>query len=185
MSSTSLLKPYNDVTARQEAFSDAYIQAVAAVAGCSISSPRPDNDKIDWLIGSRVRGTKFTKPLIAIQAKCLLSLSAAGEHTPYTLDIDTYDNLRDEFVSNPRILVVVLAPKNIPEWLMQDEKQLVLSHCGYWLSLKGEPEVSNQATKTVHLPRTNIFSPKTLQAMMVRASNGEDIAGVIAQEELA
>ncbi|MBB3298099.1 MULTISPECIES: DUF4365 domain-containing protein [Rhizobium] len=185
MSSTSLKRPYSDITARQEAYSGAYIQAVAAVAGCSIASPKPDNDKIDWWVSSRVRGTTFTKPQIHIQAKCFLNAAAKGEHTSYTLDIDTYDNLRDERVSSPRILVVVLVPNDFPDWLLQDEAQLALRHCAYWVSLKGAPEILNQATRTVHLPRTNIFSPRTLQAMMVRASNGEDLAGVTDAEELA
>ena len=89
MSSASILRPYNDVTARQEAFSSAYIQAVAAVAGCSISSPRADIDKIDGLLGSRVRGTRFTTPMIAVQANSLLSSAAEGEHTSSALDIET------------------------------------------------------------------------------------------------
>ncbi|WP_313593565.1 DUF4365 domain-containing protein [Agrobacterium cavarae] len=184
MSSASLQLPFNDITARQEAFSSAYIQAVAAVAGCSIASPKPDNDKIDWWIGSRVRGTKFTKPQIHVQVKCLLSQVAVGEHTSYDLDIDTYDNLRDSRVSSPRILVVVLAPKDFPDWLKQDEERLALCHCAYWLSLKGEPDVPNKTTKTVHLSRSNVFSPRALQAMMVRASNGEDLAGVTDAEDL-
>lgn len=184
MSSASLQRPYNDVTARQEAFSSAYIQAVAAVAGCSIASPKPDNDKLDWLIGSRVRGLKFTKPYLCVQAKCLLSGLAEGEHIPYSLDIETYDNLRDEQVSIPRILVVVLAPKSFSKWLVQSEQQLAMSHCGYWLSLKGLPEFPEQDSRVVHLPRLNVFSPLSLQSMMTRISNGEDLSSVVDADEL-
>ena len=185
MSTASLRLPYNDISARQEAFSRAYIHAVVAVAGCWIAAPQPDNDKIDWMVGSRVRGTKFTKPNIAIQAKCLLGESAEGDDTAYVLDIDTYDNLRDNFVSSPRILVVVRVPRDFPNWLLQEESQLVLRHCAYWLSLKGLPDVPNSATRTVHLPRANVFSPLSLQAMMVRASNGEDLEGLAEAEKLA
>lgn len=157
---------------------------MAAAAGCSIASPRPDNDKLDWLIGSRVRGTKFTKPFVAVQAKCLLSPVAEGEHTAYTLDIETYDNLRDEQVSIPRILVVVLAPRSLSNWLAQSEQQLAMSHCGYWLSLKGLPEIPDQDSRVVHLPRLNVFSPLSLQSMMTRISNGEDLSSVVDADEL-
>ncbi|ANL70606.1 hypothetical protein AMC83_CH00572 [Rhizobium phaseoli] len=184
MSSASLLRPFSDISARQEAFSRAYIRAVAAVAGCTVATPETDNDKVDWMISSRVRGTKFTKPQINLQAKCLLGGAAEGERISYSLDIDTYDNLRDQQVTNPRILVVVLAPIHPEDWIIQDEAQLVLKHCAYWLSLKGEPDVPNSASKTVYLPRLNIFTPKVLQAMMSRTSNGEDLAGVSGVEEL-
>lgn len=126
----------------------------------------------------------FTKPMIAVQAKSLLSSAAEGEHTSYALDIETYDILRDEQVSIPRILVVVLTPKSLPNWLAQSEQQLALSHCGYWVSLKGLPEFPDQDSRVVHLPRLNVFSPLSLQSMMTRISNGQDLSGVVAADEL-
>src|SRR5947208_3123117 len=40
----------------------------------------------------------------------------------------------------PRILIVVVVPKKVNDWLKQDEKSLILRRCGYWVSLAGEPE---------------------------------------------
>jgi hypothetical protein len=68
-----------------------------------------------------------------------------------------------------------MAPEDIANWIFQDAAQLVLRYSAYWLSLKGAPDVSGQATKTVHLPHSNMFTPKALQEMMVKASNGVDL----------
>jgi len=37
----------------------------------------------------------------------------------------------------PRILVVVTVPAVAQEWLSQSEEEMVLRHCGYWISLRG------------------------------------------------
>lgn len=184
MPGSSFTQPYSHVSARQDAFSLAYVRAVAAVAGCSVAVPEPDNDKIDLWLGSRVQGTRFTKPQVHIQIKCQMSGLAITDPIPYALDIDTYDSLRDMRVTNPRIIVLVLAPSDLEGWMMQDEAQLALKHCAYWKSLSGAKEVKGQQSKTVYFPRENVFSPRVLQAMMVRASNGENFDQMHVEGEL-
>ncbi|MBB5750997.1 DUF4365 domain-containing protein [Prosthecomicrobium pneumaticum] len=168
----SPLPPFSALSARQEAFAGSYIRAVISLAGCSIAIPETDNDKVDIVAMSRVKGSKFTKPKIDIQSKCKLGPVPTGDPISYTLNMETYDNLRDPLVTNPRILVVVFVPELHPDWVVQDEAQLALRHCGYWTCLQGEPEVTGQDSKTVHLPKANVFSAAALQAMMVSASNG-------------
>lgn len=171
-----IIPPYSAQSARQEAFAASYIRAVIAIAGCSVARPETDDDKIDFIATSRVRGSAFNKPKIDIQSKCKIGDLPVGDPLSYQLDIETYDNLRDPQVTNPRILVVVFAPHHIDEWTVQKEEQLAMRHCGFWTSLSGEPEVTGQASKAVHLPRANIFTPHALQAMMVNASNGLTLA---------
>jgi hypothetical protein len=168
-------EPYAHITHRQDAFSGAYIRALCAVTGCGIESTTLDNDKIDYIISSRVRGIVRTKPKIDIQAKCKMGLPTPSEHIPYAIDIATYDNLRDPLVANPRILVVIFVPGQIEGWIDQSETALVLRHCAYWLSLKGQTESETIANKTVYLPRQNIFTPEALRDMMERTSNGLEL----------
>ena len=108
-------EPYAHITHRQEYFSGAYIRALCAVTGCGIESTTLDNDKIDYIISSRVRGTVRTKPKIDVQAKCRMGPPASTDPITYALDLATYDSLRDPLVSNPRILVVVLIPEDAAE----------------------------------------------------------------------
>lgn len=168
---------YAHITQRQDDFSGAYIRAVCAVTGCGIEKITLDNDKVDYTVSSRVRGTVKTKPKIDIQAKCKIGKSASDvANIPYVIDIATYNNLRDELLTVPRILVVVFVPDNVDAWINQSETELVLSHCGYWLSLKGQPESETTTNKTVYLPRQNIFTPTALRNMMERTSNGLELA---------
>ena len=75
----------------------------------------------------------------------------------------------------PLLLVVVLVPPKVEDWLQQSESELCLKRCAYWVSLRGQPESNNQSTVTVYLPRQNIFSVDTLKTLMRRIASGEPI----------
>lgn len=167
--------PYAHISHRQDDFSGAYIRAICAVTGCGIERISLDNDKVDYTLSSRVRGKIKSKPKIDIQAKCQ-RIEFSDEPISYSLDIDTYNNLRDPLLTNPRILVLVRVPAEIDDWTIQSHGSLVLKHCAYWLSLRGEPDVPNQSAKTVYFPRENMFTPEALRAMMVDTSEGRDLS---------
>ena len=97
------------------------------------------------------------------------------DNISYVLDLETYNNLRDPLVTNPRYLVVVFVSNTVEEWISQTEQELTFRHCAYWCSLKGQPESENGTVQTVYLPRANVFTPDVLRQMMERASNGEDM----------
>jgi hypothetical protein len=171
----SLDATFSHISARQEGLARAYIRAVCATAGCGVTEPTPDDDKIDFTVSSRVIGSVRTKPKIDIQSKCEVG-DVETQAFSYTIDRPTYDALRDTRVANPRILVLVRAPRDIDHWLNQSHSSLSLSHCGYWVSLKGLPELPDgQATKTIRVDATKIFTPHSLQLMMSNAGNGHEL----------
>ena len=172
-------EPYAYVSHRQDAYSGAHIRAVSAAAGCGMSVIETDNDKIDYLVSSRVCGTYCTKPTLAIQAKCFMSDPVTHGSISYSIDAETYDSLRDPLTSLPRILVLVIVPQPCTDgdtihWLHQDHNQSVLNHCAYWISIKNAPAITT-ATKTIHIPVTNIFTPTVLREMMTKISNGVEL----------
>jgi uncharacterized protein DUF4365 len=171
----SVVSDYAAIPHRQDALSGAYIRAVCAAAGCGIDAVTLDNDKVDYLVRSRVSGKVRTKPQIDIQAKCQMSGMAASDPLSYPLDLDTYDNLRDVKVCIPRILVLVLVPNDVQEWLAQSEHALTLRHCGYWVTLKGMNASDNATSQTVHIPRKNLFGPEVLRSMMVKIADGLEL----------
>lgn len=166
------------VSHKQDAYSGAYIRAVCAVAGCDVVPSGTDNDKIDYTTSSRVRGSQRTKPKIDIQAKCRMGGVPEGNTVSYSLDIDTYNNLRDPLVSNPRILVVVFVPEDetAETWIEQSETTLSLKHCGYWTTLKSLPATENTTSQMVYLSKSHIFTPAALRRMMLLTSEGRDLA---------
>ena len=89
----------------------------------------------------------------------------------YPLNLKNYNDLRINALV-PRILVVVLVPENLADWLVQSEDELLMRHCGYWVSLRGLPETVNATTVTVELPRSNQFTVEAVVSMFQRISNG-------------
>lgn len=164
------------ISHRQEHFAAAQILATCSALGCSSSSYTFDNDKVDFTVACRVKGKKFSSPKIDIQSKCQREASwpSKGRDFPYQIDRALYDRLRDPMVASPVILVVTIVPDDVVDWVFQTDTEMRLSHCSYWISLFGEPELpANQKTKTVRLSRDNIFCAKSLSDMMHNIADGQ------------
>lgn len=48
-------------------------------------------------------------------------------------------------------------------------------YCGYWVSLKGQPETDNTTSKTIHIPRQQVFSVDALREIMRRIAARQDL----------
>ena len=156
-----------DLRQQQEQFSRAYVHAVATVAGFATYRPEVDDDSVDLGFAARGGTTTLRSPRIEVQLKCTSTGVRHDDEVRFPLRLKNYDDLRRS-CHVPRILVVVLVPEDVADWLDATEEQMVLRRCGYWRSLAGEPEVSNTTSVTVHLSRTNLFTPTALRAMMIR-----------------
>ena len=155
---------------QKEQFSLAYIRAVAAQAGYQISRPELDNDSVDGtLIADFGR-----RPRIDFQAKATSQQIKRGDNIHFALKIKNYDDLRSE-TRTPRLLIVVLMPKEKSRWLTQTQEQLCLRYCGYWVSLEGHQEVSNTTSITVHIPLVNMFNVEQLDDLMTKAEIGQSL----------
>ena len=155
-------------TAQQEGFGDAFLLAVAGVAGCAVSQRRPDDDSIDWTLSCKLS----SRPKLDVQMKTTSTDDGTGEVIRYQLKKKNYDDLILTNVLAPRILVLVTLPANIEEWVSMTAKQLVLRRCGYWVSLKGEPESDNKTAVSVSIPRENLLTPRAVQMMMNTINEG-------------
>ena len=156
-----------DLTHRKERFSLAYIGAVAARAGFDLVEPRVDVDSIDGTLISHTG----RRPRIEFQAKATACDVVDAEAVTFPLSVKNYDELRAEVII-PRLLILVVLPEREEDWLTHSEDSLILRHCGYWLSLAGEPERGNTATVTVKIPRHQRFDPIALDALMHKANQG-------------
>jgi hypothetical protein len=159
----------------REAFSRAYIHAVAAAAGFKYSDgPLPDDDHVDVTITSRGPMGLIRSPKVDIQAKCKLG-APEGDPISYALDIDDYEGLRHLDYASPRVLVVIFVPHDAALWAEHTAHELILRYCGYWACLQGHPQSSNKATVTVNLPRRNMFSVGGLTELMARIGRKESL----------
>ncbi|MBF0628148.1 MAG: DUF4365 domain-containing protein [Magnetococcales bacterium] len=162
-----------DLNLQKEKFSEAYVRAVAAVAGFGVSRPEVDDDSVDLTIAARGGNGSVRSPRLDIQLKCTANAPINGDEAfSFPLKIKNYDDLRDEQVMVPRVLVVVRVPDDLAHWAEATEEQLLLRYCGYWISLRGEPATDNFTNKTVAVPRHQMFTVDALKALMTRIGIG-------------
>lgn len=160
---------------QKEDFSYAYVYAVAATVGYSLQAAtrRLDDSGIDATI--TVPGKVNTKrlPRFDVQIKSTSQNVKGKESIKFRLSAKNYEELSYDNPFVPQILIVVLVPENANDWLSQTEESLCMKHCGYWLSLRGQPPIANQTTITVEIPRQNIFNPESLKTIMEQFAAGE------------
>jgi hypothetical protein len=107
-----------------------------------------------------------------IQAKSTTLANVWKTHIRYDLKMNNYDDLRITTEGCPRILVLLVLPKDESHWFSQTEEELVLRHCSYWISLRGYESSRNRKTIRIHIPRANIFSAGALRGIMDRIKQG-------------
>lgn len=157
---------------RMEQFSRAYVHALAATVGYGCTRPEVDDDSIDMIVSATGGSGTRRSPRLELQLKSHAMDLPTGPSISYPLKVKNYNELRvATFV--PRILVLVVVPRNIDEWTKHSEEQLVLRRCGYWLSLHGMEETTNASSVTVTVPRTQVFNVEALRGMMERISAGD------------
>lgn len=161
-----------DINAQKEAFSRAYIKAVAAVAGFATYTPSVDDDSVHLGLAARGGGGTTRSPRLELQLKCTAGPVPANATFAFELRLKNYDDLRPTDVLVPRLLVVVIVPEAVADWMTQTEERLALQRCGYYLSLRGLAASGNAASVTLQIPRGQVFSAQTLGQMMERIGNG-------------
>jgi hypothetical protein len=160
---------------RQEALCRAYVQAIAALAGVGTSVPLPDYGVDLSLRNIEQRGSRHFDGRLQLDLQ-LRSTTRAGltaTEVRYDVDVQTYAFLR---ALSPIccLLVVLVLPENEDDWLTQSPQELVLRHCAYWYSLRGEPERSATSSVRVVIPRSQVFSPQAIRNLFTRLSQGAE-----------
>jgi hypothetical protein len=149
-----------------------YLQAVITVAGYSLYKPFVDDDSVDWGIAAKGGAGIVQAPRLELQLKSTSRDVLDDKVIRYPLKLKNYDDLILNNYATPRILVVVIVPENLQNWLKQTEEELCLRHCGYWLSLRGMPSTTNTTNITVTIPKINQFTVAALQSIMLGISQG-------------
>lgn len=152
---------------RMEQLSLAYIRAVAADAGYQVHLPEMDFDSVDGFLTSDLG----RRPRIDFQAKATTQSLLRGESIHFPLPVKNYDDLRADTLV-PRLLIVLLMPRDDSDWLTQNDDELCLHRCSYWLSLADMPARSNTSSVTVQIPSANIFDRAQLEDLMANAADG-------------
>jgi hypothetical protein len=132
---------------------------------------RIDDEKVDAVIRQEADHALYDGVSIDVQLKCTTQKVVNNGYASWTLKKDHYDKLRAVKRYHPRILVLMLVPEDLEEWVVQDEEQLRLVKCAYWTDLVGMPGVATD-TKTVKLPTANLFNVEQLLGILSRVGSG-------------
>lgn len=160
-----------DLAASKEALNRAYVMAVAAAARCITSTPVPDHEKVDLTIRQTANHLEYNRVSLDLQLKATAGDALKDDHVVYSLRKDDYNDLCDDRVYNPRILVVYLLPKESERWLYQHDRAMLMKHCAYWMSLRGQTATAG-STKTVHIPRSQVFNVDGLCGLLKVIGDG-------------
>ena len=152
-----------DLNTQKSRFSLSYIEAIASHAGFQVEEVKVDRDSVDGTL----KADFGKRPRIEFQAKATARDVVSDNYIHFPLSVKNYDDLRIEAI-NPRILIALVMPQYIQEWVNQTGDELCLRHCAYWLSLKSEPARTNTHSVTVPVPLSNVFGSAQLTDMMQR-----------------
>lgn len=166
-----------DINTQKEEFSYAYIYAIASAAGCICQRTTTPLDKlgVDLIITGIAASGLPNFPILYIQVKCTSRDILNDNSLRYPLNIKNYEELSTSNAYPPRIIIVVIVPDRVNDWLQQTEAELCLKRCAYWISLEGAASTDNKERVTISIPRTNIFSAQTLTTIMQRIATGRQL----------
>jgi hypothetical protein len=160
---------------RQEALCRAYVRVIAARAGVICGGAENDLGFDLLLRGVETHGQQLwdSGAQIDVQLKSTTRTAVRETVVAYDLEVRAYKILRQENINRPRILVLLLLPEDESDWLSQTEESLIVRRCAYWTSLRGAQPSTARRTVRILIPRANVFSVESLQALLNRAREGD------------
>lgn len=166
-----------EINLQKEEFSYVYVRAVATVAGCVCQRTTPPLDGlgIDLILTGLKSPPRENFPILYVQVKCTSREVINDDLVRFPLSVKNYNELRRINRYPPIILIVVVVPEKLEEWLQQTEASLCIQRCSYWLSLAGADVTTNQDNITVSIPRKNLFTPKALEVIMQKILQGDNL----------
>ncbi len=171
------------ITTQQEEFSYAYLEAIVTAAGYSIHRKPTAMDNVGIDIGVEAPGTvgRMLSPRFDAQVKCTTNSSLIrADYLSFPLPVKNYRRLIHPWpavpvLSTPQLLIVMLVPPDVENWLDITEEETKIRKCAYWLSLAGEAATDNKGTISVHIPRKNLLTPEAVQTLMQRIANSQPL----------
>ena len=163
---------------KMEDMSEAYLRALCAANGYSITRDNHDDDGCDVLVsckGKVAPDSVLSSTRVGIQLKSSYSeiIEKHDGTISYPLDVKNYKWLIDQDRMNPLILVVFHMYEDEEKWLEQTSEWLKITKCAYWVSLKGLPDTANKYTINVDIPSANLLTKESLREIMLKTSKQE------------
>jgi hypothetical protein len=164
------------MNAAKEHFSISFVRMVTYAAGMSIKNHETDYDGVDITIASSTEYSIWDCPEFELQVKCTSQQDLLHEkYMSWTLEAGPFEKLTSPKRYNAAYLAVLLLPNDAGPWLEQDENMLLTRSRMYWQSAANLGQLKeDSASKTVRLPRSNLFDVTAVQDIMRTIGEGSD-----------
>ena len=162
---------------RKQQFSLAFVQMVAAAAGCYLKDHRADYDGVDITVAASADYDTYFCPQFEFQLKCTSQADIVREQdVVWRMEAGPFRRLTNPKRYLPAYLGVLVVPLDPDAWLVQDETRLITGSRLYWERATNLGDISDgAATTTVHLPRSNLFDVAQLRDIMKTIGDGGGI----------
>jgi hypothetical protein len=140
---------------------------VVFAAGFSVKYHETDFDGVDITIVSSAEYEAFYCPEFELQLKCTSQAHLlTDEHMRWSMEAGPFRRLTNPKRFTPAYLGVLLVPEEGRLWVEQDTHLLTKSRL-YWQAAKELGRIKDDGvTKTVYLPRSNLFDVPQLQGIL-------------------
>lgn len=161
-----------DTNAQKEEFSYGYLQLLCAFNGLALErvGRAIDNIGIDATVIGAGTIKNIYAPRLDVQLKCTSKVIEKEDGIKFNLSKKAYDYLRNQFTHTKIILMVVLVPEQISDWLTVQENESSLKKCGYWICLKGYDKTENKESINIHIPKENKIYNRTVLDLIEQCS---------------
>ena len=68
---------------------------------------------------------------------------------------------------------MLVLPDKPEEWLNITEESLILKNACYWYKMEKQEATLNQNPKRIYIPKNNLLTPDSLQALFKQVKDGE------------
>lgn len=170
----------NQKSLRMEDMSEAFLRALCAANGYSISITNHDNDGLDISVKCKDKvadDSLILSPTIDIQLKSSYSriTSHVDGSITYSLEVKNYKWLIQTNRMTPLILVVFHMPDEEDQWIEQTIDWLKIKKCAYWISLKGQKDTDNIESISIKIPADHILTKDSLRDIMIKVSKEQPL----------
>ncbi|MEU2235536.1 MULTISPECIES: DUF4365 domain-containing protein [Streptomyces] len=158
---------------RMEMLQDSYLRAVAAAAGCTMAKPEPD-DGIDWVL---THASEEHTADCQVDLKIQLKSTWMSKPNPQNgfVSVNLSNSRLAMLAKSPvivhRILVAMIVPEDVADWVEASHDIFKLRHCAYWRSVTGM-QSSGIDNTAVRVSTSQIFDDAALCDIMKRIGNG-------------
>ena len=162
----------NDI---EEALSRAYVYAVAARAGINIATDIKDygTDGTFKNLVSYNGGLVPSGFPLDFQLKASINCKLESDYVVYDMKVDAYEKLvfRRNNGSAPQILILLVLPSDVGQWLGHSEDALIIRRCCYWY-LVGKEHTENTSSVRIKIPRNQQFTTEALEELLGKVQSG-------------